>query len=76
MDFAIFLTSLVLFTSVLQCFLEAFGLFPRLITNLSSLPFCLYCGLPFVLNFAVASLMQTPFLETNGIESWVLRNAL
>ena len=56
-DFAIFsLTSFVLCTSVLQCFLEAFGLFPRLITNLSSLPFCLYCCLPFVLNFAVTSL--------------------
>ena len=54
-DFAIFLTSFVLFTSVLQCFLEAFGLFPRLITNLSSLPFCLYCCSPFVLNFPVAS---------------------
>ena len=53
-DFAIF--SFVLFTSVLQFFLEAFGLFPRLITNLSSLPFRLYCCLPFVLNFAVASL--------------------
>ena len=53
-DFAIFLTSFVLFTSVLQCFLEAFGLIPRLITNLSSLPFCLYCCLP--LKFAVASL--------------------
>ena len=55
-DFVIFLTSFVLFTSVLQCFLEAFGLFPHLITNLSSLPFCLYGCLPFVLNFAVASL--------------------
>ena len=69
-DFAIFLTSFVLFTSVLQCFLEAFGLFPRLITNLSSLPFCLYC-----FEFCCGQ-PQTPFLETNGIESWVLRNAL
>ena len=55
-DFTIFLTFFVLFTTVLQYFLEAFGLFPRLITNLSSLPFCLYCCFPFVLNFAVASL--------------------
>ena len=65
-DFAIFLTSFVLFTSVLQCFLEAFGLFPCLITNLSSLPFCLYCCLPFVLNFAVASL-RLHFLRQTGL---------
>ena len=36
-DFASFLTSFVLFTSVIQCFLEAFGLFPRLITTLERL---------------------------------------
>ena len=67
-DIAIFLTSFVLFTSVLQCFLEAFGLFPRLITKLSSLPFCLYCCLPFVLNFAVASL-RLHFWRQTGLNT-------
>ena len=63
-----FLTSFVLFTSVLQCFLEAFGLFPRLITNPTSLPFCLYCCLPFVLNFAVANL-RLHFGRQTGLNS-------
>ena len=38
-DFASFVTSVVLLTSVLQCFLKAFGLFRRLISFSQAIDF-------------------------------------